>query len=83
LRRAVKVHPIAALQSEYSLWSLDLEDENLAAARELGIGIVAYSPVGRGFLTGAIKTPEDLPENDWRRSSPRFQGEIFTRTWLW
>jgi aryl-alcohol dehydrogenase-like predicted oxidoreductase len=77
LRRAVKVHPIAALQSEYSLWSLDVEDEILATIRELGIGLVAYSPVGRGFLTGAIKSPEDLPENDWRRSSPRFQGENF------
>ena len=79
LRRAFAVHPIAALQSEYSLWSRDPEDEILAACRELGIGFVAYSPLGRGFLTGQIKRFEDLAEDDWRRMSPRFQGENFQR----
>jgi aryl-alcohol dehydrogenase-like predicted oxidoreductase len=79
LRRAVKVHPIAALQSEYSVWSRDIEDGQLPAARELGIGLVAYSPLGRGFLTGHIKRFEDLAEDDWRRGSPRFQGENFAR----
>jgi aryl-alcohol dehydrogenase-like predicted oxidoreductase len=79
LRRAVKVHPIAALQSEHSLWSRDIEDTQLPAARELGIGLVAYSPLGRGFLTGQIKRFEDLAEDDWRRGSPRFQGENFAR----
>jgi aryl-alcohol dehydrogenase-like predicted oxidoreductase len=79
LRRAVKVHPIAALQSEYSLWSRDIEDTQLPAARELGIGLVAYSPLGRGFLTGQIKRFEDLAEDDWRRGSPRFQGENFAK----
>jgi aryl-alcohol dehydrogenase-like predicted oxidoreductase len=77
LRRASSVHPIAALQSEYSLWSRDPEDGVLAACREMGIGLVAYSPLGRGFLTGQIKRFEDLPEDDYRRSSPRFQGENF------
>ena len=79
IRRAHDVHPISALQSEYSLWSRDPEDEILPVLRELGIGLVAYSPLGRGFLTGQIKTPADLGEDDFRRHSPRFQGENFTR----
>jgi aryl-alcohol dehydrogenase-like predicted oxidoreductase len=79
LRRACAVHPIAALQTEYSLWSRDPEDEILAACRELGIGFVAYSPLGRGFLTGQIKRFEDLAEDDYRRFSPRFQGENFEK----
>ena len=79
LRRAFAVHPIAALQSEYSLWSRDPEDEILAACRELGTGFVAYSPLGRGFLTGQIKRFEDLAGDDWRRMSPRFQGNNFQR----
>jgi len=79
LRRAVKVHPIAALQTEYSLWTRDPEDEILATCRELGIGFVAYSPLGRGFLTGQFKKFEDLPADDYRRQSPRFQGENFQK----
>jgi aryl-alcohol dehydrogenase-like predicted oxidoreductase len=79
LRRASAVHPIAALQTEYSLWSRDPEDEILPAARELGIGFVAYSPLGRGFLSGQIQSPEDLGPDDFRRFSPRFQGENFQR----
>lgn len=79
IRRAVKVHPIAALQTEYSLWSRDPEGEILATCRELGIGFVAYSPLGRGFLTGRFKTPADIPEDDWRRRHPRFEGENFNR----
>ena len=79
LRRAAKVHPIAALQSEYSLWTRDPEDEVLATCRELGIGFVAYSPLGRGFLTGQFKRIEDIPEDDYRRHSPRFQGENFQK----
>jgi aryl-alcohol dehydrogenase-like predicted oxidoreductase len=79
LRRAGAVHPIAALQTEYSLWSRDPEDEILPTCRELGIGFVAYSPLGRGFLTGAIHTIDDLDEDDYRRFSPRFQGENFRR----
>jgi aryl-alcohol dehydrogenase-like predicted oxidoreductase len=79
LRRAVAVHPIAALQSEYSLWSRDLEDDILPACRELGIGLVAYSPLGRGFLSGAIRSADDLAEDDWRRMNPRFQGEAFDK----
>src|SRR5260221_4682258 len=79
LRRAVKVHPIAALQSEYSLWTRDPEDEVLETCRELGIGFVAYSPLGRGFLTGQFKKAEDLAADDYRRSSPRFQGENFQK----
>ncbi len=79
LRRAVKVHPIAALQSEYSLWSRDPEDGILAACRELGIGFVAYSPLGRGFLSGEIRRFADLADNDYRRFSPRFQGDNFER----
>ncbi len=79
LRRAVKVHPIAALQTEYSLWSREPEGEILATCRELGIGFVAYSPLGRGFLTGQFTRFEDFPEDDYRRFSPRFQGENFQR----
>jgi aryl-alcohol dehydrogenase-like predicted oxidoreductase len=79
LRRACAVHPISALQTEYSLWSRDPEDEILPTCRELGIGFVPYSPLGRGFLTGAIKSPDDLDEDDYRRFSPRFQGENFQR----
>ncbi|MGZ5971075.1 MAG: aldo/keto reductase [Polyangiales bacterium] len=79
LRRAVKVHPIAALQTEYSLWSRDPEDEILATCRELGIGFVAYSPLGRGFLTGDFKSPDDFAKDDFRRHSPRFQGENFKK----
>ncbi len=79
IRRAHEVHPISALQTEYSLWSRDVEDEILPTLRELGIGFVAYSPLGRGFLTGQIRRFEDLPEGDYRRQSPRFQGENFDR----
>ena len=79
LRRACAVHPIAALQSEYSLWSRDPEDGILDVCRELGVGFVAYSPLGRGFLTGKIRRFEDLAENDYRRHSPRFQGENFQK----
>ncbi len=79
IRRAHKVHPIAALQTEYSLWSRDPEDEILAATRELGIAFVAYSPLGRGFLTGQIKRFEDFAPDDYRRNSPRFQGENFDK----
>jgi aryl-alcohol dehydrogenase-like predicted oxidoreductase len=79
LRRAVKVHPIAALQSEYSLWTRDPEDGILSTCRELGIGFVAYSPLGRGFLTGQFMRFEDLPADDYRRNSPRFQGENFEK----
>ncbi|HEY2632085.1 MAG TPA: aldo/keto reductase [Solirubrobacteraceae bacterium] len=77
LRRAHAVHPITALQSEYSLWTRDPEEEILPTVRELGIGFVAYSPLGRGFLSGKYKQPEDLPEDDFRRHHPRFQGENF------
>jgi aryl-alcohol dehydrogenase-like predicted oxidoreductase len=79
LRRACAVHQITALQTEYSLWSRDPEDEILPTCRELGIGFVAYSPLGRGFLTGAIRSVDDLAEDDYRRSTPRFQGENFQR----
>ncbi len=79
LRRACAVHPIAALQSEYSLWSRDPEDGVLAACRELGIGFVAYSPLGRGFLSGEIRRFEDLAQDDYRRFSPRFQGDNFAK----
>jgi aryl-alcohol dehydrogenase-like predicted oxidoreductase len=83
IRRAVAVHPIAALQSEWSLWTRDLEgtgegDSVLAVAREHGIGIVPFSPLGRGFLTGAITSPDDFAEDDWRRTHPRFTGAAFT-----
>jgi aryl-alcohol dehydrogenase-like predicted oxidoreductase len=79
IRRANSVHPISALQSEYSLWSRDIEPEIVPTLRELGIGLVAYSPLGRGFLTGAIKSVEDLDESDFRRHQPRFQGDNFQR----
>jgi aryl-alcohol dehydrogenase-like predicted oxidoreductase len=79
LRRAFAVHPVAALQSEYSLWSRDIEDEVLPVCRDLGIGLVAYGPLSRGLLSGAIRRFEDLAEDDWRRRSPRFQGANFTR----
>jgi aryl-alcohol dehydrogenase-like predicted oxidoreductase len=79
LRRAAAVHPVAALQTEYSLWSRDPEDEILSVSRELGIGFVAYSPLGRGFLTGQIRRFDDLAEDDYRRFSPRFQGENFQK----
>ena len=79
IRRAHAVHPIAALQTEYSLWTRDPEDEVLPTTRELGIAFVAYSPLGRGFLTGQIKRFEDLAEDDYRRLSPRFQGENFQK----
>ncbi|MBD2561243.1 MULTISPECIES: aldo/keto reductase [Nostoc] len=77
IRRAVAVHPITALQTEYSLWSREPEDEILPTVRELGIGFVPYSPLGRGFLSGAITSPDDLAPDDYRRNSPRFQGENF------
>ncbi|HVV66984.1 MAG TPA: aldo/keto reductase [Candidatus Saccharimonadales bacterium] len=79
IRRAAKVHKITALQTEYSLWSRDPEDEIFDTVRELGIGFVAYSPLGRGFLTGQIKSPDDFGEGDFRKSSPRFQGENFQK----
>jgi len=80
LRRAMKVHPITALQTEYSLWTRDPEDNDvLTTCRELGIGFVAYSPLGRGFLTGQFRTFEDIPADDYRRSSPRFQAENFQK----
>ena len=79
IRRAHATHPIAALQTEYSLWSRDPEEEILPTVRELGIGFVAYSPLGRGFLTGRFRSIEDLPEGDFRRVNPRFQGENFDR----
>jgi aryl-alcohol dehydrogenase-like predicted oxidoreductase len=79
IRRAHSTHPITALQTEYSLWSRDPEDEILPTLRELGIGFVPYSPLGRGFLTGRFRSREDLPEDDFRRESPRFQGENFER----
>ncbi|WP_192466108.1 aldo/keto reductase [Enterobacter kobei] len=79
IRRAHAVHPISALQTEYSLWSRDPEDEILPTVRELGIGYVAYSPLGRGFLTGQIRSIEDLAEDDYRRHAPRFQGESFQK----
>jgi aryl-alcohol dehydrogenase-like predicted oxidoreductase len=75
IRRAHATHPLTAVQSEYSLWTRDLEDEVLDTLRELGIGLVAYSPLGRGFLTGQIRSMADLPEDDWRRTNPRFQEE--------
>lgn len=79
LRRAMKVHPITALQTEYSLWTRDPENEILPTCRELGIGFVAYSPLGRGFLTGQFQRFEDLPEDDYRRNTPRFQGDNFQK----
>ena len=79
LRRAMKVHPISALQTEYSLWSRDPEEGILSTCRELGIGFVAYSPLGRGFLTGHFRSFDDLPADDYRRNTPRFQGENFQK----
>jgi len=79
MRRAHTTHPITALQSEYSLWTRDPEDDVLPVCRELGIGFVPYSPLGRGFLTGKIQKPEDLPDDDYRKTTPRFQGENFQR----
>jgi aryl-alcohol dehydrogenase-like predicted oxidoreductase len=79
IRRAQAVHPISALQSEYSLWTRDLEAEILPTCRELGIGLVAYSPLGRGFLTGTITSPDDLEPDDFRRANPRFQGDHLAR----
>jgi aryl-alcohol dehydrogenase-like predicted oxidoreductase len=79
IHRAHAVHPISALQSEYSLWTRDMEDEILPTLRELGIGLVAYSPLGRGFLTGQLKSPDDFAADDYRRNSPRFQGENFVK----
>ncbi len=79
IRRAHAVHPITALQTEYSLWTRDPEDEILGVTRELGIGFVPYSPLGRGFLTGQIRSVDDLEADDWRRASPRFQAENFAR----
>jgi aryl-alcohol dehydrogenase-like predicted oxidoreductase len=79
IRRAQAIHPISALQTEYSLWSRDPEDEILPTIRELGIGFVPYSPLGRGFLTGAIASPDDFAPDDFRRRSPRFQGENFAK----
>ncbi len=77
IRRAAAVHPIAALQTEFSLWTRDPEEELLPLCRELGITFVAYSPLGRGFLTGRFRSPSDIPEGDWRHNNPRFQGENF------
>lgn len=79
LRRAHAIHPITAIQSEYSLWSQDVEETTLPACRELGVGFVAYSPLGRGFLTGSIKSFDDLDADDYRRSSPRFMGDNFQK----
>src|SRR3954463_12336964 len=79
IRRAQAVHPIAALQTEYSLWSREPEEGVLDTCRDLGIGFVAYSPLGRGFLTGRFQAASDLAENDWRRANPRFQGDNFDR----
>ena len=79
IRRAHAVHPIAALQTEYSLWTRDPEAELLPLLRRLGIGFVPYSPLGHGFLTGQIRTPEDIPADDWRKTNPRFTGENFQR----
>jgi len=79
IRRAHATHPVTALQSEYSLWSRDIEDDIIPTLRELGIGLVAYSPLGRGFLTGRFTSPDDFAEDDFRRHSPRFQGENFQK----
>ncbi len=79
IKRAAKVHPISALQSEYSLWSRDIEDEIIPTIAELGIGLVAYSPLGRGFLSGTVTKVDDLAADDYRRNSPRFQGENFDK----
>jgi aryl-alcohol dehydrogenase-like predicted oxidoreductase len=79
IRRAHAVHPVAALQTEYSLWTRDVEDEILPLLRELGIGFVPYSPLGHGLLTGQIRTVDDFPDDDWRKTNPRFTGENFRR----
>ncbi len=79
LERAAVLHPISALQTEWSLWSRDIESEILAAARRLGIGVVAYGPLGQGFLTGQVRSPDDFAADDIRRNNPRFQGENFQR----
>jgi len=79
IRRANAVHPITALQTEYSLWTRDIETELLPLLRELGIGLVPYAPLGHGFLTGQIRTPDDIPDDDWRKTNPRFIGEAFDR----
>jgi aryl-alcohol dehydrogenase-like predicted oxidoreductase len=79
IRRAHAVHPLAALQTEYSLWTRDPEEELLPLLRELGVGFVPYSPLGHGFLTGQIRTPDDIPDDDWRKTNPRFTGENFDR----
>jgi aryl-alcohol dehydrogenase-like predicted oxidoreductase len=79
IRRAAKVHRITALQTEYSLWSRDVEEEILPTIRELGVGFVAYSPLGRGFLSGKYRTPDDIPDDDYRKHHPRFQGDNFYR----
>ena len=79
IRRAHAVQPVAALQTEYSLWTRDVEDEILPLLRELGIGLVPYSPLGHGLLTGQIRTVDDFPDDDWRKTNPRFTGENFTR----
>jgi aryl-alcohol dehydrogenase-like predicted oxidoreductase len=79
IRRAHAVHPITALQSEYSLWTRDPEDEVLPVLRELGIGFVPYSPLGHGFLTGTVRSLDDLADDDWRKTNPRFTGENFRR----
>jgi aryl-alcohol dehydrogenase-like predicted oxidoreductase len=83
IRRAHRIHPISALETEYSLWTRDPEAEILATVRNLGIGFVAYSPLGRGFLTGQIRCFEDLPPDDYRRHTPRFQGENFEKNLEW
>jgi len=79
VERAVKVHPIAALQTEYSLWTRDIEAEILPTCRKLGVGLVAYSPLGRGFLSGQFRSPDELANDDWRRSNPRLRGENLTK----
>src|SRR3546814_2613880 len=79
IRRAHAVHPVTAVQSEYSLWSRDPEDGVLQTLRDLGIGLVAYSPLGRGYLSGAIRSIDDLAPDDYRRQSPRFMGDNFKR----
>jgi len=79
IRRAHSIHPVAALQTEYSLWTRDVEDQTLPLLRELGIGFVPYSPLGHGLLTGQIRTVDDFPDDDWRKSNPRFIGENFAR----
>jgi aryl-alcohol dehydrogenase-like predicted oxidoreductase len=79
IRRAHAIHPLAALQTEYSLWTRDPEAELLPLLRQLGIGFVPYSPLGHGFLTGQIRTPSDIPDDDWRKTNPRFTGENFQR----